>query len=103
MCIASDKIQESDYMEQYEKVRGNYKDGYSACPICGRLINWELDDFIEWCQFGMLKDEDGYGYYSNSSDGHEPLKDFIVRPSDVVKDNVKYDYKYVHWYKKEQA
>lgn len=64
---------------------------------------WELDDFIEWCQFGMLKDEDGYGYYSNSSEGYEPLKEFIVRPSDVVKDNVKYDYKYVHWYTKKQA
>lgn len=64
---------------------------------------WELDDFIEWCQFGMLTDNDGYGYYSNSSDNHEPFKEFIVRPSDVIKDNVKYNYKYVHWYKKEQT
>ena len=64
---------------------------------------WELDDFLEWCQFGMLTDNDGYGYYSNSSEDHEPLKEFIIRPSDVVKDNVKYDYKYVHWYKKEQT
>lgn len=64
---------------------------------------WELDDFLEWCRFGMLTDNDGYGYYSNSSDNHEPFKEFIVRPSDVIKDNVKYDYKYVHWYKKEQT
>lgn len=64
---------------------------------------WELDDFLEWCRFGMLTDNDGYEYYSNSSDNHEPFKEFIVRPSDVIKDNVKYDYKYVHWYKKEQT
>ena len=41
MRIASYKIQEPDYMEQYEKAMGNYKDGFSACPICGRLTNWD--------------------------------------------------------------
>ena len=65
MCIASDKIQEPDYMEQYEKAMGNYKDGYSAYPICGRLINWDAAwDYI-------LRIVDGGGTITDELDNPE--------------------------------
>lgn len=60
----------------------------------------ELDEFIDDCRWTRITDADGYGFYSNSRESYEPTKDLVVHPSDVIKDNVKYDYRFVHWFKK---
>lgn len=41
MRIAAEKIQNKDYMEQYEKTDAHYRDGFLQCPICGRQAEVE--------------------------------------------------------------
>lgn len=54
---------------------------------------WDIDDFIRYCKNYDIKDEDGYGYYSDGTYEYN-----IVLPSDVVKNKINTNYNYVVWY-----
>lgn len=41
MRLSIEQVQEPDYMAQMEKSWRKEKEGYSICPICGRLTNWD--------------------------------------------------------------
>ena len=58
----------------------------------------ELEEFIDSCKRGYFIDYDGFGYYSNSRDTHDSNDDLVVKPSNIMRGDIKCEYKFVHWY-----
>lgn len=64
-------------------------------PDYGEVMT--LQEFVEQCKHHFFMNDDGSGYYAEST---ETMTDLVCRPSDVANGNITEGYNYVIWFNK---
>lgn len=85
--------------ESIKPVSGEYhmiQDEYELQPIPEYGDKFELEKFVDCCEFGGFCDSDGEGYYATE----DQESSIPAVPSEIVAGYVRKDFKYVIWYNK---
>ena len=72
------------------------QDEYELQPIPEYGDKFELEKFVDCCDFGGFCDSDGEGYYATE----DQESTIPAIPSEIVAGYVRKDFKYVIWYNK---